>query len=438
MIRLLLSVGAIIASFSFLLTGNSLQSVVLGMRASLEGFSPTVVGIMMACYFAGFAVGSIAAPRVITRVGYIRAFAAFASAVSGIFLMHPLWVDPLPWSIERFIVGFCFAGLYAVVEGWLNATTTNALRGRILSVYAGAIFLGFAIGPLLANLGPVDGFHAFVIASIIVSFSLVPVTLADTQTPAETAITPINLDLFRELMKITPLGFVGSFCIGVVQGTFLSLAPTFGNGAGFSTHTIAYFMSASLFAGLLVQFPIGWLSDIIDRRKVIAAVAIIGGSATVSVAYVGLDAGSSFATIMLAGVIIGATIYPLYAIVVAYTNDWIRDDQRVSVAAAMILIGAIGSMLGTLIISYSMERLGPIAFVAAIGGVMVTLGLFAVVRSMMRDAPEQETDYGYATAAVVPGTISLDFATPLEDFDAENGLPGEKQQEDETDSREKD
>ena len=256
----------------------------------------------------------------------------------------------------------------------MNASSTNALRGRILSIYAAAIFFGYAVGPLLSNLGPVDGFFAFVLASMIVSFSLVPVTLADTHTPAETALTPINLKLFLELLKITPLGFVGAICIGVVQGSFLSLAPTFGDGVGFSPQTITYFISMSLFAGLFVQFPIGWLSDIFDRRKVIGAVAIIGGSASVAVAYYGLDATSSFTTIMVAAAIIGATIYPLYAIVAAYTNDWIEDDQRVSVASAMILLGAVGSMVGTLVISYLMEVVDPIAFVAAIGGTMVTLG----------------------------------------------------------------
>lgn len=414
---LLLSVSAIIASFSFLLAGNSLQSVVLGLRAGLEGFSPTVVGIMMAFYFGGFAVGSIAAPRVIARVGYIRAFAAFASAASGIFLMHPLWVDPIPWSVARFIVGFCFAGLYAVVEGWLNATSTNALRGRILSIYAGAVFLGFAIGPLLSNLGPVDGFFAFVVASMIVSFSLVPVTLADTKTPTETEIAPIGISLFVDLLKITPLGFVGAFCIGAVQGTFISLAPTFGNGLGFSSQTITYFMSASLFAGLLVQFPIGWLSDVVDRRKVIGGVAIVGGSASVAIVLNGLDANSSFSTVMIAAAIIGATIYPLYAIVAAYTNDWITDEQRVSVASAMILIGAVGSMSGTLIISYLMEAISPLIFISAIGSIMIGLGIFAIFRSFIREAPDQETDYGYATAAMVPGTIPLDFSTPLEDLE---------------------
>jgi len=431
---LLLSVSAIIASFSFLLAGNSLQSVVLGLRAGLEGFSPTIVGIMMAFYFAGFAVGSIVAPRVIARVGYIRAFAAFASAASGIFLMHPLWVDPIPWSVARFIVGFCFAGLYAVVEGWLNATSTNALRGRILSIYAGAVFLGFAIGPLLSNLGPVDGFFAFVVASMIVSFSLVPVTLADTKTPAETELTPFSLDLFRELLRLTPLGFVGAFCIGMVQGTFISLAPTFGNGVGFSTETVTYFMSVSLFAGLLVQFPIGWLSDVVDRRKVIGGVAIVGGSASVAVASFGLDANSGFLTIVVAAAIIGATIYPLYAIVAAYTNDWIRDDQRVSVASAMILIGAVGSMTGTLVIAWLMDNVSPITFISGIGSTMIGLGAFAIFRSFMREAPDQETDYGYATAAMVPGTVPLDFSTPLEEYD-EDGNVIEADDKNETDAR---
>ncbi|MEM8813703.1 MAG: MFS transporter [Pseudomonadota bacterium] len=418
---LLLSVSAIIASFSFLLAGNSLQSVVLGLRAALEGFSPTVVGIMMACYFAGFAVGSVAAPRVIARVGYIRAFAAFASAASGIFLMHPLWVDPVPWSIARFIVGFCFAGLYAVVEGWLNASSTNALRGRILSIYAGAVFLGFAVGPLLANLGPVEGFFAFVVASMIVSFSLVPVTLADTQAPAETVAAPIGPGLFLELLRSTPLGFVGALSIGAVQGTFISLAPTFGTGAGFGKEMVAAFMSASLFAGLLVQFPVGWLSDVIDRRKVIAGIAIAGGAASLAVTATGLDGETPFLTVMVAATIIGATIYPLYAIVVAYTNDWISDDQRVAIAAALILVGSIGSMIGTLVVSYLMQVVGPMAFTGAIGAIMIALGVFAVLRSFVRAAPEQETDYGYATAAVVPGTIPLDFSTPLEEVE-EDGV----------------
>ena len=419
--HLLLNVTTLIVCFALLLAGNSLQFVVLGVRAGLEGFSIYAMGAITAGYFLGFAVGSLYCLSLIRAIGHIRTFAALASTVSGVVLAHPLWPEPLAWIVFRFVIGFCFAGLYTVVESWLNAQAGNEFRGRLLSIYAVGVFGGFAVGPMLAILGDAEGFFLFVLASMVVSFALVPITMTRASAPATPEATERDAFTLRRLYKETPLGMIGILCVGSAQGAFVGLAPVFGNRAGLSADQVSYFMTTALLAGLVFQFPIGWLSDRFDRRKVIAVAATLGGAGCAVFASLALSGPLAWEGVLLGAVVTGAAIFPLYAIVIAYTNDWLPEDSIVSAAAALILTFSLGSAAASPFASFLMDRLGPAGLFVFVAGAMIGLGLFAFARMFRREAPESDYEGNLATVAASPGTLPIEPL--LAEHETEEGPP---------------
>ena len=406
--HVLLNVTTLILSFALLLAGNSLQFVVLGVRAGIEGFSVYSMGLITAAYFLGFAFGSLRSLDMIRAIGHIRTFAALASIISGMVLAHPLLPEPIAWIVFRFIIGFCFAGLYTVVESWLNAQAGNEFRGRLLSIYAVAVFGGFAIGPMLAVLGQAEGFFLFVLASMIVSFALVPVTMTRASVPVTPEATERDRFTLRRFYKETPLGMIGILCVGSAQGAFVGLAPVFVDRAGLPAEDVSYFMTAALLAGLAFQFPVGWLSDHFDRRKVIAAAAILGGGACAVFATWALSGPLTRETALLGAVVTGAGIFPLYAIIIAYTNDWLDEDSIISAAAALILTYSLGSAVASPIASFLMDRIGAGGLFIFVAAAMLGLGLFAILRMFQREAPETEYEGQVTTFAASPGTMPVD------------------------------
>ncbi|MET4806652.1 MFS transporter [Limibacillus sp. MBR-115] len=407
---LLLSVMALIVSFALLLAGNSLQFVVLGLRADLEGFSLPTIGWISAAYFAGFGLGALLAPRVVWIAGHIRTFAAFGSIVSGIALAHALIVDPYAWALMRFVTGFCFAGLYIVVESWLNARADNRYRGRLLSLYGSAAFVGYIVGPIISGLAPASGFDLFVIASIMFSFALVPITLTRASAPVVEEPTKANSFGLIWLFRETPLGVIGIGVISAGQGAFLGLGSTFGARMGLDAESIAGFMSVAMFCGLLFQFPIGWLSDRFDRRAVILSVALFGALGSGLVWFLLEPGDVAWPLLLLTAAVIGTSIFPLYAVMLAYTNDRLPKTSLVGVAAALSLTYSFGSVIGTPLASFFMEAAGPSGFALFLSLILWGLAGFTIFRMIWRKAPVTQDDWSLATVAASPGTIPLDPA----------------------------
>ncbi len=345
---------ALFLGVGLMMLGNGLQGTLLGVRSSLEEFDTTVIGLIQAAYYLGFLVGSRFTMRALGRVGHVRVFAALASSASTAVLVHSLLVNPPTWFLMRFITGFCMAGLYVVTESWLNDQSTAETRGRTLSIYMVVTMAGITGGQFLLNVAEPESFELFVIASVLVSMSLVPMALSESSAPPaiEAGALP-----FRELFSVVPTGVITMFFTGAAAGSLFAFGPVYAAEIGMTTAQISVFIGAALIGAMIFQLPIGSLSDRVSRRGVMAVVASIATAASVA----GLGTGTGFgATLVM--FVVGATSMPIYSLAIAYTNDWIEPSQRVGASGLLVMINGVGAIVGPLVASTLMAVFTPSAY----------------------------------------------------------------------------
>lgn len=374
---------ALFLGLGLVMVGNGLNGSLLGVRSEAEGFGLGVSGIVMASYFAGFLLGTLYAEHALKTVGHIRVFAALASLASTAVLVHAVAVNPPVWALMRFVFGACMAGLYVVVESWLNDLATNKTRGRILSIYMLVSMGGLTVGQLLLNIQDDSGFRLFILASVLVSVSLVPVTLSAASSPPYAVPEPMPL---RRLAKVVPTGVVSTFWSGATAGALIGMAPVYAGAAGLSPARISLFLAAPLVGALVFQFPIGWLSDQLPRRGVIFAVAVAGVCA--ALVPLAVDDGSVVA--LAAMFALGGCMFPLYSLTIAYTNDWLKIEQILGAAAALVRINGTGAVVGPLLAALLMSTLGPRYLFVTLAGTLGAVASYVLFRIVVKDALPME------------------------------------------------
>ncbi len=278
------SAWPLLLGLAILMLGNGLQGTLLGVRATLEGFSTQTTGYVMTGYYVGFLLGSFIGPKLVKNVGHIRVFAALASILSAAMLLHAVFVEPVTWFAIRVVNGFAIAGLYVVVESWLNDTATNRTRGQLLSVYMVIVLGGMAAGQFLLNLASPAGFELFILISVLVSVSLVPIALSVTRAPKFEA--PVHVG-WRTMYQTSPLGVVGCLIVGIAQGGLIGMGAVYAREIGMSVADVSLFMATALGGGVVLQWPVGRLSDIFDRRVIITVVTLLAALAALIGALVG-------------------------------------------------------------------------------------------------------------------------------------------------------
>jgi MFS family permease len=398
----ILPVTSLLAGLALLLLGSGLQGTLLGVRAGLEGISSQATGIFMSAYYLGWVVGSLRGPHVVHRVGHIRTFAALAAIASIAALGHGFFVHAAGWTLLRFATGFCIAGLFIVVESWINDRASNETRGTILAVYMIVSLLALAGGQGLLALGDPRAISLFALTSALYTSALVPVALTRSVAPAPIRTARFSL---RRLYETSPLGLVGSFANGVVIGGFWGMAPVFGVQIGLSTEGIALFMTTTILGGVLLQWPIGWLSDRFDRRSVITADCFLIALAALGVAFAAGPGG--WLTPLLAAPF-GGLGFPLYALCNAHTNDHLQSEERVEAGSGLLLVYGIGASLGPLSAAQAMEWLGPRGLYLFAALVSTVVGLFALWRMTRRPPLPSEAQGPYvAVAQTTPVALEL-------------------------------
>ena len=392
MLAAISSAWALLLGIALIMLGNGLQSTLLGVRATLEGFGTGITGLVMTAYFVGFVAGSVLVPRLLANVGHVRVFAALASLASGTALLLTVFVTPLSWGLIRVVAGFCFAGLYVVAESWINEAATNRTRGQLLSVYMIMVLGGTGSGQLLMNLSDPRSFELFVLVSVLISFALIPITLSVGRAPPFEASESISA---RTLFRASPLGVIGAFLIGIAHSALFSMGPVYGTEIGFAVNQTALFIAVALFGGLVLQWPIGWLSDRFDRRRIIVAVAWVASTASLVAGVGGID---SYTVLIAATALLGGMSMPLYSLCGAHTNDHLTPRQIVAASGTLVLVGGVGLTMGPLLAAALMQLAGPPGMFWLLTLVHACIGAYGLYRMMRRDPVPLDDQRSYDPA----------------------------------------
>lgn len=342
----------LLATAVFMLLANGLQGTLVPVRAHDEGFSTTAIALMGSAYFMGFIAGCWFAPRLTARVGQIRSFAVLGAVTAGLVLVHALVITPAVWAILRAGIGFCAAGMFAVLEGWLNQQATNDVRGRIFTLYATLNNLALLGGQGLFTLASHGSHVLFSVCAILTMACLLPVgltTQAEPPRPQSVALRPARL------YQLSPVAAMGAVVVGLVGGAFWTMAPVYAAHRGLAGDDIAWFMSAVILGGAVAQWPIGRISDRMDRRYVIGACAALAALAGLLLAFPAPLDGIGPAWLLAAGMLYGATAFPIGSLTNAHLNDHARREEMTEVASGNLFVygaaAAMGPALAALVIA---------------------------------------------------------------------------------------
>ena len=405
---------ALMLGMMLLMVGNGLQGTLIGIRGEIEGFSTIELSIVMSAYFVGFLGASQLVPGLIRRVGHVRVFAALASFISAVLIAYPLLTNPIFWSVGRVVIGFCYCGVYITAESWLNNSVDNEKRGQALSLYMIVQMVGIVSAQGVLALGNPNGYSLFIIISILVSISFAPILLSISPAPA---FERTKLMTLSRLFTSSPLACVGMFLLGGVFSAQFGMSAVFGAQIGLSLSQISLFVASFYIGAMIFQYPIGWVSDKMDRRLLILLISAASATGSASAYF----AGGYFFALVFAAFLVGGLTNPLYSLLIAHANDFIEYEDMASAAAGLLFVNGVGAVSGPIIIGYAMNAFGPEIFFVIIALLMATLAIYAGYRMTQRATVSDTSSY----AAVLPNStgvaveIAQEFAFDVTNDDEE-------------------
>ncbi|MGI9349441.1 MAG: MFS transporter [Amylibacter sp.] len=393
---------ALLFGMFLLMLGNGLQGTLLGVRGSIEGMSPQTMSWVMTGYFVGFLFGSQLTPNMIRRVGHVRVFAALGSLVSACLILYAAWTNPYFWFLLRIIVGFCFSGIYVVAESWLNDSSSNETRGQTLSAYLIVQMMGIVLAQAVLNFADPSGYMLFIIISVVVSLSFAPILLSVSPAPQFQTSKRMTLS---QLWSISPLGVVGQFFLGAIFAALFGMASVYGTERGLTVKDISLFVAAIYFGGMILQYPIGWVSDRMDRRVLIFIVCSIGTFFSFAA-----NLSDSYIWLLIVAFIIGGLSNPLYSLYIAYTNDYLEHDDMASASGGLIFLTGIGAIFGPSIVGWLLDAYGAASYFWFIGSVMAIMGSYALYRMTQTSSTAVEDTSAYAPITPTSTPVAMELA----------------------------
>jgi MFS family permease len=401
-----LPILALLSSTFLMLVGGGMAGMVLPLRASLEGWSPTTIGWIGTGYAICFTGGCIIVPRLVRRVGHVRVFAALTTVLAMSLLMHALAVHPLAWIIIRGSAGFALAGAYMVVESWLNEKVTNDNRGMVFSVYMMVSMGGLICGQYVVAFGNPELPYLFMIASLFYCLALLPTSLSSAQSPRP--LTQVSINIFA-LFRKSPAAVVGSFLAGLIAGNWNYLAPIYGKLIGLSSAGIATMLACAMLGGVIFQYPLGRVSDKVDRRYVMTFAGLVGVFVALFMIFIGLESQ----WLIYAGMFFfGSVLFPIYSLNVAHANDMAEPEEFVRVSSGLLIIYGLGNMTGPQMGGRLMDFMGPSGFFVAMLFGFACYGAYAFWRTLRREAVAPDDRPDFRLIAVprqqTPETFQLD------------------------------
>jgi MFS family permease len=403
----------------FLMVSNGLLATLLTLRASALGFSDSSIGLMQSAYPLGSLLGCLVVPKLIVRVGHVRIFAALASLASTAALIHLVTDDLWSWGAMRMLSGICFSGLYIVAESWLNGRANNESRGSLLSIYFIIQTGGVAFGQLLLNFSSPEDIFLFILVSVLISLSLIPMLVSNSAVPPYEVPERISLvKLFHlspiperislvKLFHLSPMGLTGSFLNGISQTVLYVALALYGSAIGLPTGSIGWLIGCMTLGGMLFQFPLGKLSDLIDRRLIIVGAPSLAIPLCLFLAMLEAPAGNTPLLFTLIALIGGLTL-PIYSICMAHMNDQLKPAQMVAASGMLVLILAVGMVFGPTLGAFAIEHYGPegIFYLLSIISVLTVMtGLFRLWSGEIRT--ESHTKVVAMAANLTPQAANL-------------------------------
>jgi len=374
----LVATWPLLLGMGILMLGAGLQGTLLSLRGTLEGFSSPVIGIVMSGYYVGYLLGTSAAPRMLRQVGHIRVFAALAAVASGAVLVQGAFVHPVPWTAMRLLSGLCFAGIYVVAESWLNNRASRANRGRLLAVYMLVLYIGLGSAQFLLLLGNPRSPAPFMLVSGLISLAMVPIVLSAQHQPEISAPRKVR---YRDLYRDSPIGVVAVSASGLISSIVYSMGPVYARLSGFSTGGVATFMAVSILAAVTTQYPVGRLSDRVDRRTVIAGACIVASIVAGILAAFGKM--PPLPLLVLAAIFTGSA-FTLYSLAVSHVNDKLEPRDMVAASSALLRLNGVAAAVGPILAGSLMGAFGPTAYFATLAVLTGALAIYDLWRKARR------------------------------------------------------
>lgn len=397
--------SALLLGAAFLFIAGGMHALILPLRGTEEGFDDLSLGLLGAGWAIGYVLGCLFVPRLVSRVGHIRPFGVMATAASLSILLSLLLIDPWAWIGLRALAGFAFAGAAMIIESWLSEASSASSRGKVYGVYAMVNLAGLTAGQLMIMVEAPSGFFFFVLAAVFYNLALIPTALSSSAAPKP--LTRTRLDL-RMLWRNSPVAVVSVFLVGFSNGSFGTLAAVYGLHSGLDRGATALFVSMPILAGALVQMPVGYLSDRIDRRFVLIGVA--GAAMLGELIFILFSTANPIVAIAIAA-IVGGGIYSLYPVIIAHANDFAEPDDYIRTSGGLLLLFGIGSIFGPLAAGYVMSRIGSSGLFLTMLAAHVLLVAFVILRIRTRQtlSTEEKTDFVItpADASHTPETVAM-------------------------------
>ena len=411
---------ALFLGMGFLMMAYGFQGSLLGVRAVQEEFSLTATGFMMSGYFVGYFIGAATIPGLISRVGHIRVFAAFASMASLVILVHAIFINPFIWFILRVVTGISMVCIYTVAESWLNDRSSNKNRGSVLSIYMVILYGAMGIGMFLLNFSSPKNFQPFILISVITSLALIPILLTKKKPPTFKKIKAMNL---KEVYDASPFGMVSSLFYGTIQSALFTLLAVYAASMNFTIFEISLVTFLLAVSGAISQFPIGKLSDLYDRRKVIVYstfAASIFALLTLLVSrqiYLPGELATSKTWFYIFLILFSFCSLPMFSLILAHTNDYIPKEKFVAAGAGLQFTFGLGAMSGPFLCSIFMNFVGSNGFFVFLFFFHGLIGLFGLYRMRVRETVENpDSQFVAMPQTITPAGIELNPTTePIEE-----------------------
>jgi MFS family permease len=381
-------IWTITAATTLLQAGNGLLQALMPLRMQAEGLSVSSIGIVAAAYGLGFSTGCFLAPAFIRHVGYIRAFASLAAIAAVVVLAMTQAHSTLAWALLRGLTGVTFACIFTVTDGWISARAVSSHRGRILSIYMICTKIALMLSPLGIGFGSIQADGFFMAVSAVISLSLLPIAATTTEEPP----APLSVRIrIRSLFNVAPSAVIGSFAVGLINGPVIAITPVFGVSIGLSQEKAAALLFALQAGSLVMQWPLGWLSDRSDRRYVIAGLA--AGTSLISLLILLASAHGAEMLILLTFAAWGGLALCIYSVCVAHACDIVDPGQIVSTIGSLLFSWAAGVTIGPLIGALAMDLIGPKGLFVYSAIVSFALAAFITVR--IRQLPRPPAKGGF-------------------------------------------